>query len=88
MNRDAPLALAAVLRALYASEINVSVSSFWDGGWRVKLGDDWNGFDAEKEFRNDALDEAASWLVEQALALYPDSVFAKGPYGRGGSILV
>jgi len=73
---------AAVLRALYGSEINVSVSSFWDGGWGVRLGDDWNGFDADKEFPNDQLDDAAVWLIEQALVLYPDSVFARGPYGR------
>ena len=69
--------LSAVLQALYASEINVSVSSFWDGGWRVQLGDDWNGIDAEREFRNDELDEAAKWLIDQAVAHYPDSVFAR-----------
>jgi hypothetical protein len=27
--------LMHVMQALYASEINCSVSSFWDGGWLV-----------------------------------------------------
>jgi hypothetical protein len=30
--------LMQATHALYASEINCSVSSFWDGGWLVQLG--------------------------------------------------
>jgi hypothetical protein len=38
--------LGAVIQALYDSEINCSISSFWDGGFMVKLGDEYNGFEA------------------------------------------
>lgn len=67
--------LLAVMLALYASEINIAVSCFWDGGWDVKLGDNMNGFKAEKNF--DDLDSAAPWLIDEAKRLYPTSEFAK-----------
>ena len=64
------------LNALYDSEINVEISSFWDGGWTVKIGDQMNGFKAEMTF--DDLDEnTARWLTKTACELYPESVFAK-----------
>jgi hypothetical protein len=37
----------SIMQDLYHSEINVSVSWFWDGGIEVKLGDPLNGFVAE-----------------------------------------
>lgn len=67
--------LTAVMRALYANEINVAISSFWDGGWDVKLGDEMNGFKAESNFDN--LDDAASWLIDEAKKAFPRSDFAK-----------
>lgn len=67
--------LTAVMQALYASEINVEISSFWDGGWDVKLGDQMNGFKVEKNFDN--LDDAAPWLIAEAKTAYPNSEFAK-----------
>jgi len=36
--------LGKVIDALYDSEINCSVSTFWDGGFTMKLGDEMNGF--------------------------------------------
>ena len=36
--------LTTVLMDLYRSEINCSISSFWDNGFLVQLGDDMNGF--------------------------------------------
>jgi hypothetical protein len=73
------IALLSVLCALYASEIKVSVciSSCWDEGWEVKLGDRVNGFVAEKTFANAELDKAAQWLAEQASVHYPESDFAR-----------
>ena len=70
-----PINLISVMKSLYASEINVEIFSFWDGGWEVKLGDNMNGYKAEKNFYN--LDDAAEWLQTEALRQYPDSVFAK-----------
>jgi hypothetical protein len=62
--------LQEVLEKLYRLEINVQVSSFWDGGWRVKVGDPINGFAADEDFFFD-LDEAADWLMEQVSVHYP-----------------
>lgn len=39
-----PPSLERILVALYAAERNAQVSSFWDGGWTVRLGDIVNGF--------------------------------------------
>lgn len=69
--------LTAVLQALYASEINASISCFWDAGWDVKLGDELNGFKAERTFENSELDAAAVWLVSEAKRAFPQSEFAK-----------
>ena len=72
MSRD----LSAVLAALYASEINAGLSSFWDAGFTVWLGDHMNGREAES-FAGPDIAKAADWLHEQALVAYPDSVYAK-----------
>jgi hypothetical protein len=84
--------LLSVLCSLYASEINVSIciSSLWDEGWEVKLGDAVHGFKSQKTFANAELDQAAPWLAEQASLHYPESDFArrfahfqKGSLGQG-----
>jgi hypothetical protein len=49
-----------VMKKLYESEINCSISSFWDNAWEVKLGDEMNGFVAQETCRT--LDEAANFL--------------------------
>lgn len=33
-----------ILRRLYDSEINIEISSFWDGGYDFRIGDTANGF--------------------------------------------
>lgn len=65
-----------VLQELYDSEINVTVSSFWDGGFDVKLGDPMNGYRAET--RVGSWPEAEQWLRDKAAEIYPDSSFATG----------
>jgi hypothetical protein len=69
--------LMHVMQALYASEINCSVSSFWDGGWLVQLGDYMNGYKAEQTFDDDKLEDAADWLIEEGKRAFPDSDFSK-----------
>lgn len=64
-----------IFQALYDSEINFAVSSFWDGGWRVKLGDDMNGFKAERSC--DDWHEVAPALRDMAFEHYPASEFTK-----------
>lgn len=70
-----------VLRDLYDSEINYSISSFWDGGYVVKLGDEMNGWLAET-MTGDSWSEIAAWLKKTAIKHFPQSEFAD-KYRRG-----
>ena len=66
---------AMILQDLYDSEINFSITTFWDSGFQVKLGDELNGFVASgcaMEFSN-----VVEWLLVRAVEKYPDSTFAK-----------
>jgi hypothetical protein len=56
--------LTKALTKLYEAEINCQISSFFDEGWTVKIGDPLNGFKAQAEFRD--LKEAADWLLDYA----------------------
>jgi len=67
--------IEAILSDLYESEINVSMSWFWDGGIDVKIGDPLNGYRAESKV--DTVAQAVFWLRDQACTLYPDSKFAR-----------
>ncbi len=62
------------LQKLYDSEINFSISCFWDGGIDVKLGDSMNGFDAKNCCNT--VKEGIDFLAEQAKKHYPQSKFA------------
>jgi hypothetical protein len=66
--------VSIIFQRLYDSEINFSISCFWDGGFEVKLGDELNGFAAEA--RLERWDEIEPWLHAEALRHYPQSVFA------------
>lgn len=74
MPRDSQPRAETIFRDLYFSEINFSLSCFYDGGFDVKLGDSMNGFKAEDNF--DKLDQAAEWLHRKACEFYPNSYFA------------
>jgi hypothetical protein len=67
--------LGAIIDALYESEINCSVETFWDGGLTVKLGDDVNGFVAETECKTSF--EAAQFLDRSAREHFPTSSYAQ-----------
>jgi hypothetical protein len=64
-----------VFQRLYESEINFHVSSFWDCGFQVALGDGLNGWLAEDTVP--AWAEVAPWLAATARAFFPDSKFTK-----------
>lgn len=68
--------LDEVLDRLYESEINFSISCFWDNNVDVKLGDEMNGFAAKSNVKSAA--EAADWLDREARRLYPDSTYSRG----------
>jgi hypothetical protein len=67
--------LGAIIEALHESEINGSVSWFFDEVWTVVLGDPQGGIDAEATVASPR--EAAEWLRATAVRLHPDSKFAK-----------
>ena len=75
--------IANIFQRLYDSEINFSVSCFWDGGFDVKLGDGMNGYDAETKVEK--WEHVGPWLDDQACKRYPTSLFATGvsPPGSG-----
>jgi hypothetical protein len=68
--------LGTVVQALYDSELNCSISTFCDRGFTVKLGDEMNGFDAEKTVKTAA--GAAAWLDSAARKHYPESSYTLG----------
>ena len=54
----------SIPQRLYDSEINFSLTCFWDGGFDVKLGDTMNGFRAETNVQTYV--EALAWLDQEA----------------------
>jgi hypothetical protein len=76
--KNAEPSLAAAMRALYASEINCRIQSFWDGGWTVSVGgDELAGWRVEQQFASEQFDQIPGWLVETAKKEYPDSDLAR-----------
>lgn len=65
---------------LYDSEINFSVSCFWDGGFEVKLGDEMNGFIAKAELYS--WPDVLEWLDQTARKEYPESLYATGRWPK------
>lgn len=63
------------LQKIYDSEINISISTFWDGSFDVKLGDHMNGYYAESNV--DKAEEIVPWFQKQILIHFPDSYYAK-----------
>lgn len=64
-----------VCQRLYSSEINFTISTFWDGGFDWKLGDECNGFKEEGCTRT--FDDAVVALRAAAIRQFPTSQFAK-----------
>lgn len=65
----------STMQKLYDSEINSQISTFWDGGFEWKIGDDMNGWKAAGTAKTFADAEAA--LAAAAVEAYPDSKFAR-----------
>ena len=68
-----------VVQALYASEINCEISTFWDGGFYWKIGDGINGFIAEGNANSEH--EVMQMLANAARQHYPNSNFGNGRPG-------
>lgn len=68
--------LESELQLIYDSEINVRIESFWDGGWRVAVGDEMNGLhwhDGTLSSVADILPALQSLIKEH----FPNSTYAK-----------
>ena len=61
------------LQKIYDSEINVSISSLWDAGFDVKLGDEMNGFPEETQVRTVA--DILPWLQQAIAKHFPESQY-------------
>lgn len=64
-----------LFKRLHASEINFSITTFWDSDLTFKLGDELNGFSGV--FETDDFEKGLNWLENQAKIVYPNSKFAK-----------
>lgn len=64
-----------ILQDLHDSEINATISAFYDGIWNVSIGDALNGIKAKAVVRSEA--EAEAWLHMTARELFPDSEYAR-----------
>lgn len=73
MRRYRALSAMQKLKALYRSEINVEISSFFDEGWHWKLGDSLNGFKAECHFISNDFEMAVGELWRTAKEHYPNA---------------
>jgi hypothetical protein len=70
----------SVLQGLYESEINYTVSAFWDCGFRWSLGDPLNGFLADGAAQT--FEQAVSDLAQAAVQHFPNSAFARSTERR------
>ena len=68
--------LSTVLAKLYDSEINCRLSSVFDDGWHVELGDDANEIKAETTTAT--LAEPPSGLTSRPASTWPQSEYATG----------
>lgn len=63
------------LQKIYDSEINISITTFWDAGYELQLGDIANGFCAKGSVETAA--EIIPWFQKAILEHYPNSEYAK-----------
>lgn len=72
-----PGSLTDVMRALYDSEFDCGMQSFWDGGFEVWLGGGQNPVDIKESFSAGQYDDAAAWLDAEVRSRYPGSLYAR-----------
>jgi hypothetical protein len=64
--------LTSVLQALYRLEINCRIQSFWDCGFTIVLGDEFNGDRGSFDIAADNLPSAGERLWDLACRHYPE----------------
>ncbi len=73
-----------ILDALYASEINFELRTFWAAGFYWKLGDQMNGYHAEGNA--ETLLDAVQQLAEATRRHFPLSSFVRAGRGSAGQV--
>ena len=67
--------MTTVMDKLYDSEINFRISTFWDGGFDVFIGDEINGYKEQRTVRDwEAVEDTLHLL---AMKHYPNSEYTK-----------
>lgn len=69
------MTLEDVLKDAYDSEINISIQSFWDSGYEVRLGDDCNGYHGQTFWA--PADKIKHVIIDLILLEFPNSEFSK-----------
>jgi len=59
-----------MLQEIYDREVNISITTFWDSGYTVMLGDNMNGFVAEGD-NFDTFEDAVVFLREELDKHFP-----------------
>jgi len=74
----------SIFQKVYDSEINFQVSTFWDGGFTIKMGDEMNGFKDKLGATVDTWEEVEPALHDLAIKHYPGSKYAINAKVVGG----
>lgn len=72
------------LERIAKSEINFSISCFYDDGWRFQLGDELNGFTFMDSFTT--IRAGVNELIRQIIKQYPNSEYIKDLHKRCDSV--
>ena len=75
MEESKKLKIIDELKRIGESEINFSISYFYDSTWIFKLGDDLNGFIYEESFPS--IEEGVEYLIQEIVKQYPNSDYIK-----------
>ena len=74
------------LKRIGESEINFSISYFYDSTWIFKLGDDLNGFSYEESFTS--IEDGMNHLIQEIIKQFPNSDYIKRLKKRSNSIFL
>lgn len=72
------------LKRIGRSEINFSISYFFDDCWQVRLGDDLNGFTHESSY--DSIERSVNKLIQEIIKQFPTSNYVNTLRKRSDSV--
>ncbi len=57
------MTLEEILTKIYDREQNIKISTFWDGGWTLAIGDDANGYIPSQGGDFDTIEDLRDYLI-------------------------